>query len=325
MHSAAHLLSTLEEVLERVNLPLPTEWPKKLLGLRNLRVPKGEPSWADEGSLANRPHEVKQDLHSVCPPGIEVTWYLLKQSRNTTAPLEGQYYRSGELTGRETYLDDLFYFSTGAEYRDCPMQLFNLPMDDVFGKSNSTEYQASCQSHITKLFESAGSASFEPLMANLMPRGAIAEIHHDSSPGISTACALRNDGENVEPVKLWLIYPHHQISPLGTYQARRDGEPEAHRNCLEQLSEGGFWLQRHGESLYMPPWVPHSTLTLRNSYLVGQQFYMPAGHWLDREMNSLWVECRSDIDRAKNGEPQLRLRKNMKEVFATRPPSEEEA
>ena len=157
-----------------------------------------------------------------------------------------------------------------------------------------------------------------------MPRGAIAEIHHDSSPGISTAYALRNEGENAEPVKLWLIYPHHQIGPLGTYQARRDDEPEAHRNCLGQLSEGGFWLQLHGESLYMPPWVPHLTLTLRNSYLVGQQFNVPAGLWLDREMCGLWVECQSDIDRAKNGEPQLRLLKSMKKVFATRPPSEEE-
>ena len=88
MHSPAHLLSTLEEVLESVDLPFPTEWPKKLLDLRNLRAPKGKPSLADEGSLANRPHEVEQDLCSVCPPGIEVTWYLLHQSMNPMAPLE---------------------------------------------------------------------------------------------------------------------------------------------------------------------------------------------------------------------------------------------
>ena len=239
---------------------------------------------------------------------------------------KGEYYRSGELSGRETFFDDLFDFSTGVEYSDCSMKLFNLPMDDVFGESKSGEYRARCQSHIVDLFEDAGSASFGPLTANLMPRGAIAELHHDSSPGISTACAQGNEAEIAErpPVKLWLIYPHHQIGPLGTYQARRDDDTEAHRNCLEQMSEGGFWLQRHGESVYMPPWVPHSTLTLRNSYLVGQQFYMPAGHWLDREMNSLWAECQSDIDRADNGEPQLRLLENMKKVFAVRSPSEEE-
>ena len=74
----------------------------------------------------------------------------------------------------------------------------------------------------------------------------------------------------------------------------------------------------------MPPWVPHLTLTLRNSYLMGQQFNVPAGQWLDREMYSLWAECESDIDRAKSGKPQLQLLKNLKQVFATRPPSEGE-
>ncbi|KAI7203836.1 hypothetical protein KC316_g2162 [Hortaea werneckii] len=203
-------------------------------------------------------------------------WDLVKESLNssTTAPLQvrsspskpqshqkltsrtkGQYYKSGELAGRDTYSRDLFDFSTGAEYSDCPMTLFNLPMDDVFGKSNSTGYQSSCQSHISNLFENAGLARFEPLMANLMPRGAIAELHHDSSPGISTACAI-DDKEQIPkntPVKLWLICPHRQTTVLATYQAHRDDDPEAHRNCLEQLPEGGFWLQLHGESLYMPP------------------------------------------------------------------------
>ncbi|KAI6805960.1 hypothetical protein KC342_g19016, partial [Hortaea werneckii] len=228
---------------------------------------------------------------------------------------KGHYYRSGELSGRETYSEDLFHFSTGAEYKHCPMKLFNLPMEKVFGKGNSRGYRARCQTHIAGIFENAGSVRLEPLLANLMPRGAIAELHHDSSPGISTACALGIQDETAErpPVKLWLIYPHHQISALGTYQARRDDDPEAHRSCLEQLAEGGFWLQRHGESLYMPPWVPHLTLTLRNSYLVGQQFNVPAGQWLDREMYSLWTECQSDIDRAESGEPQLQLLKNLKQ------------
>ena len=90
IHSPAHLLSTLEEVLERVGLRLPTEWPKKLRGLHNLRAPNKEPCWADEGHLANRPHQVQEDLDKVCRSGLDVMWDLVKESLNssTTAPLQ---------------------------------------------------------------------------------------------------------------------------------------------------------------------------------------------------------------------------------------------
>lgn len=151
-------------------------------------------------------------------------------------------------------------------------------------------YEAANKSYINSMY--GGDATLRGPEANIVPRLGLVAPHHDFEAGINTARAIRQRGRHgLIPVKLWIIYPTTETKHLYCDW----NEPI---ECLSKMKGGCFWVQMDGESMCIPPGMPHATLTLVNSYLVGQQFTLDNNRWLDRQLDALHAEINADPDAA---------------------------
>jgi hypothetical protein len=199
----------------------------------------------------------------------------------------------------------------GSDINETPMRWLNVPFKNVL---SGDAYEATNKSFVNSMY--GGDAKLREPEANIVPRLGLVAPHHDFEAGINTARAIRQRGrQGLIPVKLWIIYPATETKHLYCDW----NEPI---ECLSKMKGGCFWVQMDGESMCIPPGMPHATLTLVNSYLVGQQFTLENNRWLERQLDALHAEINADPDAAAHHTVQRYLSESLTEHLRRTTPDE---
>jgi hypothetical protein len=192
----------------------------------------------------------------------------------------------------------------GSDINEIPLTWLNVPFKNVLAGG---AYEAANRSYVHSTYGSE--VTFRQPEANIVPRLGHVAPHHDFEAGINTARAIRRRGRQGQiPVKLWIIYPATETKHLYSDWSNPI-------ECLSKMKGGCFWVQLDGESMCIPPGMPHATITLVNSYLVGQQFTLENDRWLERQLIALHAEINADPEAAAKHTAQHHLSQSLTEYL----------
>lgn len=106
-----------------------------------------------------------------------------------------------------------------------------------------------------------------PASVNIMPCGAIADLHHDIGYGVATL---------VQGAKLWIFYPptpeNLDALCVSYSQTSTTRQPDIFAS-FTRLKDGIVFVQPQNTALLVPPFCAHAVFTLQASVLVGREVY----------------------------------------------------
>lgn len=178
----------------------------------------------------------------------------------------------------------------GRQYQRSPSLIMNIPMTGGNGSleyrelwNDTLRFEAANTSTIFFLYDRGDNrAELERADANLTPRHALVHAHHDEDLGIFTVRTLQpltpsKTSPHRTPGKLWIFYPPSQLAAFA-------GHDQDTAWCLANLEHGVFLVQCDGESIIIPPYLPHIVFTLETCYLAGSMVPTHDGRFIDRRL-----------------------------------------
>ena len=190
--------------------------------------------------------------------------------------------------------------TAGSEYRDTPIGWHNVSME---GLVNRRELQSASRRHIRDIYHGNNShVRFQDCEANILPKCAPVNLHHDNTSGMGIARAIQpRSSPPGKAVKLWLFWPFKNVDYLPGYYSDPDDA------VFGRMRHGMFMAQLDGETVSVPIGVPHCTFNLTASILIGSQFTFEDGFLLDRKLALFPSELAADLASANAGHPHLAL------------------
>ena len=314
-----HELASVREVLSALNISI-HEFPFPIAPLDAL--PNGrvdETIYFGDGA-GDKPLMFDGSLSDVVPVGLDLACGLmtmLKDDADVTVSVtvllptparsncqQGSFFCKDDEEPRSPTAEAARHFimdiTAGSEYRDTPIGWLNVSMEALV---NRRELQSASMQHIREIYHGNDSdVRFQDCEANILPKCAPVNLHHDNTSGISIARAIQpRTSPHGKAVKLWLFWPFENVVYLPDHYSNPDGA------VFGRMRHGMFMVQLDGETVSVPTGVPHCTFNLTASILIGSQFTFEDGFWLDRQLALFRSELAADLASADAGQPHLAL------------------
>ncbi|KAK3614802.1 hypothetical protein LTR56_026985 [Elasticomyces elasticus] len=255
------------------------------------------------GSKGDIPQILNTTQHEKLPLGIDLAWKLT-EVLNCDEDVTGSFFHvdvcstsSVSAVSAKRFIMDI---TAGSDFRDTPVKWLNVLMKPIL---QGSDFQLGIQHRICELYNTdEATITLYDCDANILPKLAPVDLHHDLTGGICTARAIQPRGfPPGTAVKLWFFWPHSNTIVLPRYYSQRD------TGVFQDLRDGIFIVQLEGETMLIPLGVLHCTLTLSPSLLIGSQFSFHDGFWLDRQLTSFRSELAADTDSTKRCTPHVAL------------------
>ncbi|KAK3618846.1 hypothetical protein LTR56_024398 [Elasticomyces elasticus] len=111
--------------------------------------------------------------------------------------------------------------TSGSDYRGTPERWINVPMEPI---PHVLDFELAIQHRMRELHKTdEASLTLQGRDANILPKLAPVDLHHDPTGGICTARAIQPRGSSTgKVVKLWFFWPHTNTTYLPQYYSQRD-------------------------------------------------------------------------------------------------------
>ncbi|GAB7359016.1 hypothetical protein MBLNU230_g5089t1 [Neophaeotheca triangularis] len=251
----------------------------------------------------------------------------LASTKKTDPTLGGRLFQNG-IESEKPSKRDMFKWVCnvlGRRHQQHPPLIMNIPMTGKQGNfasselwGNTSDFEASNAEAISTWYDHDDKAEIERADANLTPRYSLVQAHHDEDLGIFTLRTLQpvgpvsssNNNPHRTPGKLWIFWPPSQLPAFANHD-----QDTAY--CLHNLHHGVFILQADGETMLVPPYLPHVVFTLETCYLAGSTVQTHDGRFLDRRLQGGFI-CDAVIGGPKDDPWQLhrRLRDDLEDALS---------
>ncbi|KAK1089264.1 hypothetical protein LTR33_000143 [Friedmanniomyces endolithicus] len=270
-------------------------------------------------SKGDVPHILDTGQHETLPLGIDLVWKLTEILRSDE-DVTGSFFRNDDchedsvdaLSAKRFIMD----VTAGSDYRETPERWLNVSMGSII---NGPDFELANQRRICDTYNTdEASVTLHGCDANILPKLAPVNLHHDFTGGICTARAIQPRGSPPgRVVKLWFFWPHSNTTYLPNHYTHRD------KAFFRHLRDGMFMVQLEGETMLVPLGVLHCTFTVMPSLLVGSQFSFHNGFWLDRQLVGFRSELAADINATDQCTPHAALSRAIVRGMENRLPSQE--
>ncbi len=135
--------------------------------------------------------------------------------------------------------------TAGSDYRETPERWLNVSMGPIM---SGPDFELANQRRICDTYNTdEASVTLHGCDANILPKLAPVDLHHDFTGGICTASAIHPVGSAPgKVVKLWFFWPHSNTTYLLNHNFHRD------RAFFQHLRDGMFRVQLEGETMLIP-------------------------------------------------------------------------
>ncbi|KAK0769891.1 hypothetical protein LTR59_016776, partial [Friedmanniomyces endolithicus] len=214
-------------------------------------------------SKGDVPHILDTRQHETFSFGIDLVWKLTEVLKNDE-DVTGSFIRNDvchedsvhALSAKRFIMD----VTACSDYRETPERWLNVSMGPIM---TDPDFELANQRRICDTYNTdEASVTLHGCDANILPKLAPVDLHHDFTGGICTARAIQPRGSPPgRVVKLWFFWPHSNTTYLPNHYSHRD------KAFFQHLRDGMFMVQLDGETMLVPLGVLHCTFTVMPSLL----------------------------------------------------------
>ncbi|KAK3069980.1 hypothetical protein LTR53_011249 [Teratosphaeriaceae sp. CCFEE 6253] len=170
-------------------------------------------------SKGDVPHVLDPGQRKPLPLGIDLTWKLtdhLESGEDVTGSFvrdDDCFENSVDALSAKQFIMDI---TAGSDYRETPRRWLNVSMDPIL---DDPDFELANRRYICEIYNTDQEfVTLHSCEANILPKFAPVDLHHDTTGGICTARAIQ---PRVSPpgkvVKLWFFWPHSNTTYLPEY------------------------------------------------------------------------------------------------------------